>query len=501
MLSLTQGIMKREKYRHTLTVAYLAVGLSQSFELAYNYLFFLVLSIEQIGLYGWASALFMFFNVAVDMGIEPVLIRKFGQGELRLSRAFQAILLLRVPIIVLGFVLIIILYEYGLLNSNQYFVIILMGVQVIFNVWDGVFRSWLLANNRQDFVNIINMAFSSLKLAFIGVMFFFSWNSLYFLLIGILILRMIGSGIICFFTYTISLANEAATAVDVTTGQTAGELFRAGLSLGGVNIFGIIQNRLDWLLVSGMISTPALASYSLANKLYEILQLIIGVSTRTMYPWLCRDQEDERNSLLFLVRLVIMVGVLLGLCGIFISPALIQLMFPNKFIAAEQPVKILMLSASMIAASAVFYHLALSKGLESKLLLIISIVTTLQFASNLYLIPQFGITGAALGMLVLAITTLTGFTILVQAEKLVPPWIIRGILMFLLASVFYVSVLLYSNVTEWLAVLVVLVMITGTGWIFLFESADRRYMLSQISRVSQNFMVAIRAISIRSFFR
>src|SRR5689334_433249 len=110
--------MQRENYRHTLTVAYLTTGLSQSFELAYNYLFFLLLSIEQIGLYGWASALFMFFNVAVDMGIEPILVRKFGQGELRLWRALRAILLLRVPIIVLGVALIAALHQSGVLNSN-----------------------------------------------------------------------------------------------------------------------------------------------------------------------------------------------------------------------------------------------------------------------------------------------------------------------------------------------------------------------------------------------
>ena len=102
--------MKSENYRRTLTVAYLTVGLSQFLELAYNYLFFNFLSVQQIGLFSWAMALMIFFNVAVNMGIEPVMIRKFGQSEYRLLRAFQAILLLRVPVIVLGVVLSTIFY-------------------------------------------------------------------------------------------------------------------------------------------------------------------------------------------------------------------------------------------------------------------------------------------------------------------------------------------------------------------------------------------------------
>jgi O-antigen/teichoic acid export membrane protein len=385
----------------------------------------------------------MFFNVVVDMGIEPVLVRKFGQGRLRLWPAFRAILLLRIPIIILGIVLTMILYAYGVVNLNQYAVIVLVGAQVIFNVFDGVFKSWLRANGRQNTINIINTSFSGLKLSYIGILFFFSWISLYQLLIGILILRTIGSGFICFLAYTFSLGNETGSSAVISTKEIAGNLFRAGLSIGGVNFFTIIQNRLDWLLVSGMISTLALASYSLANKVYEILQLIIGVSLQTVYPWLCRDKADERTSLLLLVRLVIAAGAMLGLGGLFISPVLIRLIFGNKFTEVELPAMILMLSASMIAASGVFYHLALAKGLESKLLLITIIATLVQLVSNLYLIPKLGVTGAALGMLVLAITTLAGLTIVVQIENLIPRVVLRRILIFLAASIFCISFFLY----------------------------------------------------------
>jgi O-antigen/teichoic acid export membrane protein len=493
--------MKRENYRHTLTVAYLTTGLSQSFELAYNYLFFNFLSIQQIGLYSWVLALVMFFNVAVNMGIEPVLVRKFGQGEFRLMRAFQAILLLRVPVIVLGIALTAILYTSEILSSTQFFVILLMGAQVIFNVCDGVFKSWLLANNRQNIVNIINVLFSGLKLGYIGIMFSFSWNSLYYLLAGILIFRLMGSAIIYFRAYTLSLGNEIVASADVPPVQIAGDLFRAGLSIGGINVLGIIQNRLDWLLVSGMISTLVLASYSLANKLYEIFQLIIGVSLQTIYPWLCRNEENERKALLLFVRLVIVFGALLGLCGIFVSPALIKLIFGNKFSEAELPIMILMLSASIIAASGVFYHLALSKGLESKLLLITTITTTLQFAANLILIPKLGITGAALGMLVLAITTLTGLTILVQVETLVPRAVIRRILIFLSASIFYVALLLYFKAAVWFAAAIVLIAIAGTGWITLFDPPERKHLLNVVNGFTHHFMISIKEISFTGHFR
>ena len=495
------GIMKRENYRNTLTVAYLTTGLSQSFELAYNYLFFIVLSVDQIGLYSWVTALVMFFNVAVDMGIEPVLVRKFGKGELRLSSAFRAILLLRIPILVSGILLATQLQRHGMLNSVQFSVIMLLGAQIIFNVSDSVFKSWLLANDRQNTANIITLLFSGLKLGYIGILFSFSWNSLYYLLVGILVLRMVTSVIYCLLAFMYSLGYETASRANASTVRVAGELFRAGLSVGGVNFLGIMQNRLDWLLVSSMISTLALASYSLANKLYEILQLIVGVSFETMYPWLCRDQENERDSLLLLIRIVIAAGALLGLCGIFVSPVLVKLMFGSKFTGVELPVRIMMLSAAMIAASAAFYHLVLSRGRESRLFLITIIATALQFASNLYLIPRLGIVGAALGMLVLAIATITGLMIIAQIGNLVPDVIIRRILMFLSASIFYVVVLLYCDITAWFVVPVLLTVITCTGWFVLFDHNEMSYIIDRINGLARNFILGIRGISFRTLYR
>ena len=194
-----------------------------------------------------------------------------------------------------------------------------------------------------------------------------------YLLIGVLVLRAIGSAILGFLACSLRLRYEIAASTDRTNGQIAGDLFRAGLSIGGVNILGIIQNRLDRLLVSGMISTLALASYS-GNKIYEVLQLVISVSLRTIYPWLCNDKENERYTLLLHARLVIVAGALLGFGGMFISPVLINLIFQGKYSGAGLPLTILMLSASLIATSGVFYHLSLSKGLESRVFLISGLV-------------------------------------------------------------------------------------------------------------------------------
>lgn len=481
--------ISRENYPQTLTIAYFMVGLSQVFELVYNYLFFNSLSVHQIGLFSWALALVLLFNVVVNMGIEPVLVRKFGQSELRLMPAFHAILLLRVPVIILGFGLVTILYRYEILRSTQYFVIVLIGGQVICNVLDGVFKSWLQAYHRQSIVNLVVVLFSGLKLGYIGAMYSVSWNSLYYLLIGILILRMIGSTIYSVLAYIYSIGNEAPSFMKSDTFKIAKDLLRSGFSNGGINLLGFFQNRLDWLMVSGMISTLALASYSLANKVYEIIQLVIGVSLQTIYPWLCHDNENKQSSLLLLVRLVILAGALLGLSGMFIFPALIKLFFGEKFLNVELPVMILMLASSLIASSGVFYYFALSKGLESKLLLVIGITTTLQLLSNLYLIPKLGIIGAALGMFVLAVSTLMGFTILIQVENVIPRDVVRRILIFLSISVSVVALMLLFNFPAWFAVSLIIIAVVVIGYCFLFGIEERRSMINLVTGLSQNLVL------------
>jgi O-antigen/teichoic acid export membrane protein len=492
--------MEKENYRRTLIVAYLSTGLSQTFELAYNYLFFSFLSVQQIGLYSWVLALVLFFNVAVNMGIEPVLVRKFGKGEIPLMRTSQAILVLRLPVVLLGSTLATIFNKYGVINLSQYWVLLLVGAQVIFNTFDGVSKSWLQANHQQTAVNLINAVFSGLRLGFLGIMLAFSITSLYLLLSGILIIKIIGSIVYYFLAYSLSIRTEIASAADGTMINIAKDLMRTGLSIGGVNILGVVQNRMDWLLVSGFVSTLALASYSLANKLYEYIQILLGISLQTIYPWFCKNEEKERESLFILVRLVIIAGSAMGLCGLFISPALVKLFFADKFMEASLPVMILMLSVSLIASSAVYYHLALSRGLETKLFFITLGTTLLQFVSNLYLIPRFGITGAALGMLVLAITTLTGLTILMMSEKLLPYTIIRRVLIFLSVSLAFVLVFLYFQLIVWFSVPLVFLAVVGAGCISLFNNAERRYLIWAMNGFTPIVKITMKRVFSTSLF-
>jgi O-antigen/teichoic acid export membrane protein len=485
--------MKPENIKHTLVWAYVATGGAQVFELLFHYVLYLQIPVAEIGIYSWAAALVIFFNVAVDMGIEPILIRKFGNNEFSLFNALRVILLLRVPVIIFGAFLLVCTYLYGSLNSDEYWVLLLVGAHAVFNVFDGVSRAWLQANSLQTITNFIALLQSGLKFFAIASLSFLSLDSIFVVLLLLLLVRLLGSILLFVYANNVQRSRQASSHNQFGLLPVAGSLMRAGMSIGGISLLGAVQSRLDWLLISGLLSATSLASYALANKLYEIMQIVIGVSLTTIYPWLCKRDEKSEFHLLLLLRVIIFVGVLVSIGGILITPELISRLFGIKYFGVELPVQLMMLSAGLIAISGVFYHLALAKGFEKKLLVVTLVTTVLQLLSNLYWIPKLGIVGGAIGMLALQLSTVVGLTFLMLNNKLITPIVLMRVITFMTLFLINATLLIYLKEIAWYVLFGNVLSIMGVGWLILFKQDERSYLAS-------HFHVLIQPIS-RPFSR
>lgn len=483
--------MTTENIKRTIVWAYLATGGAQVFELLFNYVLYKLIPVAEIGVYSWAAALVVFFNVAVDMGIEPILVRKFGHREFSLSNAFRVIMVLRLPLIALGALLLAAVYAYGILTLQEFWVLLLVGAHTVFNVFDGVARAWLRANSRQTAANFIASLQSGLKLVAIAALYFLLLNSILYVLVFLLLIRLVGSILLCTYAYNGQRNQTGDVPGPFSLAPVAGNLLRTGMSVGGISLLTAAQNRLDWLLISSWLSATALASYALANKLYEITQVLIGVSLTTLYPWLCRRDEQSEFRLLLLVRGIVFVGVLISVGGILLVPWLIGLLFGDKYFGVELPAQLMMLSAGIIAVSGVYYQVALSKGFEKQLLAMTVVTTSVQLLSNLYCIPRLGLAGGAAGMLVLQLMTAGCLMAVVLNNKLIAPAIVSRIMTFVSLFLLLSALMIYLRGIAWYALPVIAAVISGTGWFVLFQQEERRYLMSHFHVVVQSIKKSV----------
>ncbi len=468
--------MNGEKIKRTFALAYVMTGVTQVAEIAYNYLLYATFPVDQIGLFAWAAAAVVFFNMTVDLGLEPVLTRKLGSTGLSVGESLRVAFLPRLPLVLAGATLVAVLYWLGKVTAGSAGMLLLVGAQSIANIFDSSCKAWLRVNGQQTKANVVAALIAVLKLSVIVVMTVAAIGTIYELLMGLLVIRAVVSVVtyrFCRITTPLIAPGDRPPLRSLTL-----ELLRAGVVIGGIGVLTAFQNRLDWLLISHFISKDALAGYSLANKFYEICQLVLGAALTTIYPWLCRTDFDE-FKLLVMRKVVLVGGVFLGACGATLAPPLIRLLFADKFQGIDTAVVILMLAVGFMAASGVLYQSALAKGKERQLFMVTLGTTSLQALANLWMIPRFGITGAAIGMLVLVVLTSVGVSAVVVTRSVLPGWVVKRMLVFVVGSVFLTGATTLFTIPTLIAAFGSVAGVLLLAWIYLFTVEERDALLQQ----------------------
>ena len=153
---------------------------------------------------------------------------------------------------------------------------------------------------------------------------------------------------------------------------------------------------------------------------------------------------------------------------------MIGILFADKYAGIEIPLIILMLSVCYMAASGVFYQLLLAEGHERSLFIVVIIVTVLQVAANFLLIPRLGITGAALGMLLLVVLTSIGLSVVVWTRGLFSGQAIPRIFSFLTIFMGLTCLVIYFALSVWFALLICVAGLAFSAWWLLFEGFERK---------------------------
>lgn len=464
-------LSKEEGLRRTFTFAYLATATAQICEICYNYVLYRHFSVGEIGLLNWSAALIVFVNMAVDLGVEPILIRRFSQSTLELGPAIKATLIPRLPLVIAAALVAVWLHVSGILSHAEWLLLMLIGAQIIFNFLDGALRAWLRAHGRQTATNMVSAYVAALKLAAIVALTATEGATIAHVMGWLVVIRAVGSWVL--YRAARSVRPQTPAAQAPALGKLIADLLRAGVVIGGINTLTAVQNRLDWLLVSTLVSAEALASYSLANKLFEISQVIIGVAITALYPRLCRDATAGDSTYSLVLRSVVLVGVLLASAGMLVAPPLIEALFAGKYAGVDAAARLLMLAVGFMSASGVFYNLILSRGMDRSLLRTAVLTTAAQTACNLWLIPRMGIDGAAIGMVLLLVSTALALAYVAHGRGLLAHYVVCRIL--LLLALFWIAPSIIASL-GWhilFAVPACTVFTGALGWLLLFDPMER----------------------------
>ena len=177
------------------------------------------------------------------------------------------------------------------------------------------------------------------------------------------------------------------------------ELAVAAIPLGLTLAVAELYFRADTLILS--LSRPAsdVGHYTLAYRLYELLALLPAVVMTTVFPLLSRrlaeDREAAERTLRATARAFWTLGVPIAAGGAVIAPELARFVGGEEFVAAADPLRLLLCAAVLAYLSGLYGYALIAGGLQRLTLWLAVAALVANVALNIALAPEYGPTASA----------------------------------------------------------------------------------------------------------
>jgi O-antigen/teichoic acid export membrane protein len=189
------------------------------------------------------------------------------------------------------------------------------------------------------------------------------------------------------------------------------------MSIGMIQIVNLIYLKADTFLLSLMASPHAVGLYGVAYVIIGFLTLGPGLLMVSLIPLIARAEDDELESLLRrAVAFLATVGVLVA-CGAYLfAPAVVELLAGPKFSGAVTPVRVLGVACIFTYVNNAFGFAAFARNRHQRMLIVSLAGLVVNVASNIAVIPRFGIDGAAWATVGSELVTLVGVYVVFRRD-------------------------------------------------------------------------------------
>lgn len=186
----------------------------------------------------------------------------------------------------------------------------------------------------------------------------------------------------------------------------AGWLMRQALPLGIGIVLSILYTRVAVFLLEPLQGPGAVGVYNLAQRLYEPLQILPAALLAAVFPAFAQSIGQARglaDAALRLERqtlgLLALAGVVIAGVGVLIGPAVIGVLFGQRYVEeGGAALRLLLLAVPPMFLTYALTHFLIAVGQQRWNAVLSGIVLAVNIGLNLVLIPALGPSGAALAL-------------------------------------------------------------------------------------------------------
>ncbi len=411
---------------------------------------------ESTGKYFFAMSFTTVFVVFVDLGLTNVLVREAAKIKEQAQNYFSTILSVKIILGLLSYLAAFIVINLLGYSVEIKYLVYLSAVTMLFDSLHlsiyGVMRA--LGNLKYEAVGIVASQFITLIL---GSIFLYTGRPLIYLMIAFVVpsfLNVCYASARLYKNYQIKLRPKFDKVIFKYLGKIAIPFALAA-------IFARVYSYIDSIILSKLAGDLAVGWYSIPYKITFAFQFIPMALVASLYPRFSEYFVKDKAKLVYYFEmavkylLIIVLPIAIGIA--ILAKDLILSIYTSEFLPAVLPLQILMISLIFSFLSFPIGAFLNAGNKQTTQTAIIFCILILNIILNLFLIPQYGVSGAALAALAGNILlTVIGY-IFVQTIAKIANWFLFKILirLFISAGVLGLAVGLVNLKYHWSLAIVV----------------------------------------------
>ena len=207
------------------------------------------------------------------------------------------------------------------------------------------------------------------------------------------------------------------------------QLLDYGIRSYGIDLLGTLALQVDQVLVVSLLSPSAMGSYVVVLSLSRMLNLFQTSVVMVLFPKAAGQSKEE--VLAMTGRAVRVSGFATAVCGLLVciaGPTLLRLLYGAEYVGASGALRILVIEATLSGVVFVLAQAFMALNHPGVVTVLQALGLSLSIPMMLWLIPHYGIYGAAISLLTSTIARLifvcVGFRVFLKAAapSLLPDW-------------------------------------------------------------------------------
>lgn len=356
------------------------------------------LGVDGYGKLTFALSFVTLFIIPIDFGLTPLVTRELAGEKKKTKKYLDNLVLIRVFLGIIAFILILLIIQLISNNSEIRNLVYLLGIWTIFQTTTQFFQAIYRAHEKMFYEAITRI---SHVLILVLISLYFIRNKFDLVSFGWAYAVAAFFTMILAFIFVWKKFTYFNFKLDITFIKN---IFKNSWPFALSLLFVSIYYYIDSVMLGIIKSNEEVGLYNAAYKLIVFITIIGSIFSRSVYPIISKLFKKSLNQLkLFLEnysKLMYAIASPIIFGGIALSEPIIKFVYGPEFNESVLAFQILIVAAGMIYISTVYAHSLQICKKQKRHLLGMGLGALINIILNIFLIPYYGIIGAAFTTLV-----------------------------------------------------------------------------------------------------